>query len=476
MLLNFLFGLDTSHAIFLLVCILAVCVFEFINGFHDTANAVATVIYTKSLKPQVAVIWSGIWNFLGVFMGIGVAMKIIKLLPLGAMADQHIGESIAMVLAVLLSAILWNLLTWYFGIPCSSSHTLIGALVGGGFFFAITTKSPDKSWQEAATDVPWDKAIEVGQGLLLAPALGFAMAIVLMLVMRWVIKDEQIFRAPEDGKLPPWWIRLTLIGTCTGVSFAHGSNDGQKGVGLMLVILMGFSPVYFALNQESDLAKTSASMGAVSGIIRSEATREGADAVSYEQDAAKLLGYQQVIDSLRKNPENKTLRVKARKDLNSAIKVLDKEYMDPLKGGALSKAGKDLVKPHISEIKGTVEYAPIWVRVLIALCLGIGTMVGWKRIVVTIGEKIGKSHLTYAQGAAAELIAASTIFLATNFKLPVSTTHILSSGVAGAMVASGGTKNLQRSTLTNIALAWVLTLPVTFVLAGLFFLLFRLFL
>jgi phosphate/sulfate permease len=476
MLVNFIFGLDSTHAVFLLICLAAVCIFEFINGFHDTANAVATVIYTKSLKPQVAVVWSGIWNFVGVFVGIGVAMKIIKLLPLGAMADEHLGESIAMVLAVLLSAIAWNLFTWYYGIPCSSSHTMIGALVGGGFFFSVMTKDPGVPWQQAARDVPWDKALEVGEGLLLAPALGFATAILMMLLMRWAIKNKQIFKAPEEGKEPPFWIRAILIGTCTGVSFAHGSNDGQKGVGLMLVILMGFSPIFFALNPQTDLQRTSESLGAISGIILQEADRPQVDRALYQNDAAKLLDYRRVVDSLRSHPDDKKLRVQTRKDLSAAIKMLEKDFFDPLKVGALSSDGKSQAAPYFATLRGTVEYAPNWVRVVIALCLGIGTMVGWKRIVVTIGEKIGKTHLTYAQGAAAELVAAGTIFLATQVKLPVSTTHILSSGVAGAMVASGGTQNLQRSTLTNIALAWVLTLPVTFVLAGLFFVVFRWFL
>jgi PiT family inorganic phosphate transporter len=260
------------------------------------------------------------------------------------------------------------------------------------------------------------------------------------------------------------------------VSFAHGSNDGQKGVGLMLVILMGFSPIFFALNPQTDLRQTSASLGAISGIILQEADRPQVDRALYQNDAAKLLDYQKVVDSLRAHPDDKKLRVQTRKDLSAAIKMLEKDFFDPLKVGALSSVGKSQAAPYFATLRGTVEYAPHWVRVVIALCLGIGTMVGWKRIVVTIGEKIGKTHLTYAQGAAAELVAAGTIFLATQVKLPVSTTHILSSGVAGAMVASGGTQNLQRSTLTNIALAWVLTLPVTFVLAGLFFVIFRLFL
>jgi phosphate/sulfate permease len=139
----------------------------------------------------------------------------------------------------------------------------------------------------------------------------------------------------------------------------------------------------------------------------------------------------------------------------------------------ISESEKKLLKDELKLVRKVTDYSPTWVLFMISISLGIGTMVGWKRIVKTVGEKIGKEHLTYAQGASAEIVAASTIGLSTYFGLPVSTTHVLSSGIAGSMVASKGVKNLQPDTVRNILLAWFLTLPVVMVMAGTLFLVFR---
>ena len=248
-----MFDLDPSMSALLILFILAACAFEFVNGFHDTANAVATVIYTNTLKPWFAVIWSGIWNFLGVYWGgIAVAMGIVNLLPLESLMDQNITHSLSMVAALLISAIFWNVLTWYYGIPCSSSHTLISAILGVGIAYYLLPGA-------AGNGVNWTKAKEIGLSLLLSPAVGFTLTILLMLFIRMVTRKtkegEDLFKEPKKNSAPPFWIRAILVVTCTLVSFFHGSNDGQKGVGLIMLILIAIVPTYFALNSEVDLSK-----------------------------------------------------------------------------------------------------------------------------------------------------------------------------------------------------------------------------
>ena len=461
MLLGFISDLTSSGSIFLILCIVAVCFYEAINGFHDTANAVATVIYTKTMKPGFAVVWSGVWNFLGVWAGgIAVAMGMIKMLPLNDLMAQGLGENIVLVLSILVAAIAWNIGTWYFGIPCSSSHTMIGSLLGGGFAFWVI---------HGGAGINWMKAKDIGLSLLISPFFGFSMAIILMYVLRTYIKNKAIFKEPDAKKAPPLWIRGILVATCTLVSFFHGSNDGQKGVGLMLVVLISFLPMQFALDGRIPLDSIQHSVVQVENAVRSVAPDSLLDARS----KAILASAAKVTASIEKEKtaQDKTNILHLRKDIQQFVKDLE----TGLSHDAFADNSVATIRSEIKSLKGTYEFAPVWVMLVIAISLGIGTMVGWKRIVVTIGEKIGKSHLTYAQGASAEIIASMTIGLSTWFGLPVSTTHVLSSGVAGSMVATGGIKNLRKKTIKNITLAWVLTLPVTFILAALFYWLFRAF-
>lgn len=461
MLLGFIAGLPTDASIMLAVCLLAVCAFEAINGFHDTANAVATVIYTKSLPPIFAVIWAGCWNFAGAMLGgVAVAMGIVKLMPLQDMMTMPLGVNIALVLSILMSAIAWNLGTWYFGIPCSSSHTLIGSLLGSGFAF----------WTiHAGTGPNWEKATDIGLSLLISPLFGFSLAILLMYILRQTVRKRQaIFKEPHDKKAPPLWIRSILILTCTLVSYFHGNNDGQKGVGLLLVVLMAFLPLQFAINPQ--LASKDLAIHA-----RQLETTLGQDAATHEHGeslkalAGKCGSVATQLDTLDRTNKDKVFA--ARKSIESLNKNLDAA----IKTGTVSSETAKIVKAEVTVLKGAYEFSPFWVVLIISICLGGGTMVGWKRIVVTIGEKIGKTHLSYAQGASAEICAAATIGVSSAFGLPVSTTHVLSSGIAGTMVAQGGVQNLQKKTIKNIALAWLLTLPVTFVGSTLLFYLFRMF-
>jgi PiT family inorganic phosphate transporter len=459
MMLGFIADLSANASVLLIVCLLAVCAFEAINGFHDTANAVATVIYTKTLPPIFAVIWSGIWNFLGaMFGGIAVAMGIMKLMPLNDMMTIPLNENIAMVLAILITAIAWNLGTWYFGIPCSSSHTLIGALLGGGFaYFSV----------HAGAGPNWVKAKEVGLSLLISPLFGFTLAVGLMFLLRSLIKKKTIFKSPDETKkAPPTWIRAILVITCTLVSYFHGNNDGQKGVGLLLVVLIAFMPMQFALAPNFNAADAKTRVQTIETAIV-QAIPSDSIHLAPLADACQKLKIQ--LDSFNAKDKAGVFAVRL------AVQDFNKKMEGAIKGETLQGEVAKVAKAEIKSLKGVYEFRVTWAVVLISICLGFGTMVGWKRIVVTIGEKIGKSHLTYAQGASAELCAAATIGVSSYYGLPVSTTHVLSSGIAGTMVAEGGVKNLQKKTIGNIALAWLLTLPVTFVMAAVLFFVFRMF-
>jgi phosphate/sulfate permease len=467
-----MFELDLSYSILLIVCLIAACGFEFVNGFHDTANAVATVIYTNSLKPWSAVILSGVMNFCGVLIGgVGVAVGIINLLPVESLVDQNIAHSIAMIMALLLSAIFWNLLTWYFGIPCSSSHTLIGSILGVGIAYSFLPGG-----NEAA--VNWTKAQEIGLSLLISPLFGFSMTIVMMYVLRSFTRKSKygdlLFKEPKKNAPPPLGIRALLILTCSGVSLSHGSNDGQKGVGLVMLILIGIVPTHFALNRHFEPSALA------TPLLKIEMVLDSIDVGPLSQsDKLKLAETKAMSASLIARTKNKVsldeIPKEQRFGIRKDIMLVDRHLKDLVKKEEvrISQVESDLIKKEMKTVKGATDYSPTWVILMIAISLGLGTMIGWKRIVKTIGEKIGKTHLTYAQGASAELVAASTIAVSTYLALPVSTTHVLSSGVAGSMVASKGVKNLQPDTIRNIILAWFLTLPVVMIVAGTLFLLFR---
>jgi inorganic phosphate transporter, PiT family len=464
--------------ILLMVALLIALGFEFVNGFHDTANAVATVIYTHSLPAEFAVMWSGFFNFLGVLTSSGaVAFGIVSLLPVELILQVGSSAGFAMVFALLIAAIIWNLGTWWFGLPASSSHTLIGSIIGVGIVNALMRG------RDGTSGVDWSKATEIGYALLLSPLVGFICAALLLLLLKVLVRNPALYAAPEGNKAPPVWIRGLLILTCTGVSFAHGSNDGQKGMGLIMLILIGTVPTAYALNralpdsqiavfqQTSDAAaKVVAAKGAGHSIIgdpRPAVTQyvsqhrisEG----TYPSLAAlvKDVGDQvQKYGSLNKVPSEVVGNTRNDMYLTSeAIRFLMKD-----KESDLSKDEIATLNKYKGSLDAATKFIPNWVKIAVALALGLGTMIGWKRIVVTVGEKIGKTHLTYAQGAAAELVAAATIAAADNFGLPVSTTHVLSSGVAGAMAANGS--GLQVATIRNMAMAWVLTLPIAIMLSG----------
>jgi PiT family inorganic phosphate transporter len=456
--------------------------FEFVNGFHDTANAVATVIYTHSLPPVVAVVYSGVLNFVGVLTSTGaVAFTIVTLLPVELILQVGSQAGYAMIFALLLAAIIWNLGTWWLGIPNSSSHALVGSIMGVGLANQLMAPAG-----QATSGVDWSQAGKVFQALAFSPLVGFIASALLLLLMKLIIKAPKLYDEPKPGSTPPWWIRGLLILTCGGVSFAHGSNDGQKGMGLIMLILIGAAPTAYALNRtmpDSGAPAFIAAATAAQGIYASHAgpapatlTVEQARAVVGDALRSKKVNTPVVFNALASLSGDIGAQVKTfgsiKKVPAAAVPNLRNDmYLTGAATTILSKAKGVFTAPEAKTIKsfsggldkGT-RFIPTWVKVSVAIALGLGTMVGWKRIVVTVGEKIGKTHLTYAQGASAELVAAITIMLADQFKLPVSTTHILSSGVAGTMAANGS--GLQGRTLLNIALAWITTLPAAILLAG----------
>jgi PiT family inorganic phosphate transporter len=473
----------SSYAPFLMlfVALLIALGFEFVNGFHDTANAVATVIYTRSLPANFAVVWSGLFNLAGVLTSSGaVAFGIISLLPVELILQVGSNAGFAMVFALLIAAIIWNLGTWGFGLPASSSHTLIGSIIGVGVTNALL------HGRNGTSGVDWGKAKEIGEALLLSPLFGFALAAGLLLLLKAIVRVPALYTEPKGDQPPPWWIRGILILTCTLVSFFHGSNDGQKGMGLIMLILIGTVPTAYALNRAlpaSQLQTFETRSQAASAVIEQKASGFNvlgnprpaitayvsshtltestypSLAVLVRDIASQLAKY----GSLSAIPSDAVGNT--RNDMylvSEAIRFLQKDQESDL-----SPDQTKALNAYKLSLDEATKFIPTWVKISVAIALGLGTMIGWKRIVVTVGEKIGKTHLTYAQGACAEITAAATIAAADVYGLPVSTTHVLSSGVAGTMSANGS--GLQLSTVRNIALAWVLTLPASMVISGTLF-------
>jgi len=471
-----LFGepLAFTAAFFLLLALGLALSFEFVNGFHDTANAVATVIYTNTLKPVVAVVWSGCWNLVGVLVSSGlVAYSIVALLPVELVLHSGSGAGFAMIFALLVSAILWNLGTWYLGLPASSSHTLIGSIMGVGVANAMMG---GHSW---TTGINWPKAQEIFTYLIVSPIFGFVGAALILLLLKFLVRREDLFQAPPDKDTPPpFWIRCVLVLTCTLVSFFHGSNDGQKGMGLIMLILVGIVPGAFALNMATDAQTSQRVVTELRQVVTAMQAKAGAVTMSHEEAVKELTAFlpttgpkasdrtfaavmaesQFVADTLTTTPAFSQVPREQRTSLRTDIYLIDEALGKLMKSKtAVDPAAVPNLKKTKKDLDDITKYIPVWVKVLVALALGFGTMIGWKRIVVTVGEKIGKAHLTYAQGASAEIMAAATIGVADFGGMPVSTTHVLSSGIAGTMAANRS--GLQRSTLINILLAWVLTLP-----------------
>ncbi|WP_434777222.1 inorganic phosphate transporter [Neisseria sp. Ec49-e6-T10] len=477
--------LSLGLILLLLLSLLMVLAFEFINGFHDTANAVATVIYTQSMKPTHAVIASGLFNFIGVATGgLAVAYSIIHLLPVDVLISNDTNRMLAMTFALLIGAITWNIGTWYFGLPASSSHTLIGSILGVGLVNTFL------AGEDLATGVNWSKAIDVGLALLISPFVGFIIAGIMLLCLKRFVPEANIHKSPyqrnevEGRKHPPFWTRFFLILSALGVSFAHGSNDGQKGVGLVMMILIAIVPAGFVINLNTTQYEIERTLLAASRLESFQNTYQTQITQSFSDykplnksttDISCQIGnLSQDVHALKNTlagiKEFKSLSADTRWKIRSHLMCLDDAAKHFQKLEGLSKADETYLKSLRKDLALTTEYAPLWVIFAVATALGLGTMVGWKRVVKTVGEGIGKKEMTYAQGVCAQVTATISIGFANLFGLPVSTTQVLSSGVAGTMVANQS--GLQWVTIRNILLAWLFTFPVAMILSGgLFFLL-----
>jgi len=314
--------------------------FDFVNGFHDTANACATVIYTKALKPRVAIVMSGILNFLGALLvGTAVAEVITKIIPAQTV-------SLTIVVAVLLAALIWNLITWWYGIPVSSSHCLIGSLFGAG----VTAAGVD--------GVSWDELWKVVTALLVSPLVGFAAGA----FTTWAALKLGPAHQPDGGDMSDTHsktMRWLHILASASVSFSHGSNDGQKTMGIIALVL-------------------------------------GTQFAQY--------GY-------------------------------------------------------------STHVIPLWVMAAAATAIMLGTIIGGWRVIRTVGTKISRERLTHAQGFGASMSTAIIILIASHIGAPISTTHTLSSAVAGGTIPVYGAGKLNLKTLQLIVIAWVLTLPVAALLS-----------
>jgi PiT family inorganic phosphate transporter/low-affinity inorganic phosphate transporter len=483
--LDALHNIDT-FTIFLLLLALGIALFyEMINGFHDTANAIAMVIYTNSLEAKYSVIMSGIMNFLGVaFGGIGVAYAVVHLLPLDIVVASNQSATLVMIFAVLVSAVIWNLGTWYVGIPSSSSHALIGSLVGVGAVFGVMQGF------DLSHSLNWTAVYKVLTGLAVAPILGFAFAYFLMKLIRKFVRNPKFYKTPDSEtkrKRPNFWMRMGIIATGAGVSFAHGANDGQKGMGLIMIILMGIIPAFYALDMSSQeykikqvhdsaanlakfYAENNASLTQLIGDKQLKSALKTVNTIAecnvnqVQETTADIAAKLNGIKSYRE------ISVNDRWNIHNAILCSDDFFSQAEKTYTKSDKDKsDYIASQRKTLVSATEYVPSWVILAVGLALSIGTMIGYKRIVTTIGEKIGSQPINYMQGTVAQAMAMITILAANFWHAPVSTTHVVSSSVAGSMVAepNGG---IQKSTVKAILLSWIFTLPVTALLsAGIYY-------
>lgn len=479
-------GLDFHTGLFLVLALLFVLFYEAINGFHDTANAVATVIYTRAMRSQLAVAMAGIFNFFGVvFGGLSVAYAIVHLLPIDLLLNVGSAHGLAMIFSMLLAAIIWNLGTWYLGLPASSSHTLIGAIIGIGLTNALLTDSSVVD----ALNIP--KMITIFLSLILSPVIGLVVAGGLIFLLRryWsgTKKRRRIHMTPADRekidgkKKPPFWTRIALIVSAIGVSYSHGANDGQKGIGLIMLVLIGVAPAGFLVNMEASGYDITRTRDAISHLeqyylqnketlthviqISPAAEKMPVGGTDFHCNSARAMdAMRQAVILLQDLPDYDALNVEQRGQVRRLLMCVSDTADKAAKLPETSAQDQRFLMKLRGDLLNTVEYAPIWIIVAVALALSLGTMVGWKRVAMTIGEKIGKKGMTYAQGMVAQVTSAAAIGFASYTGLPVSTTHILSSSVAGTMLVDGG--GVQSRTIKNIVLAWVFTLPVCILLSG----------
>lgn len=446
----------------LVVCLVMVLAFEASNGFHDSSNAVATVIYTNSLQPVQAVVWSGILNLIGVLAGgISVAYALVEILPPDVLTPPDGSPAVPMLVSIFASALFWNVLTWAFAIPNSSSHCVIGSLIGVAAADALLKS---RSLEQG---VDWRQIVTVLEGLAISPVLGFVIAGGLYFVLRTIVRSGHLLEPPQHGEKPVWWLRGLLVLTCTTVSFSHGTNDGQKSIGLIMLTIIGLLPATYALNpaavdRMTELAQHAAQAGPLIAAYGDDVKAQGLAAAQALVRAQPQLAQEasELHADLPPAADERATRSQLRGDVYDVVSemkyISERKEVPAAQRKEASQLRRSMSQP--------VEYAPWWVRVLSAVCLGLGTMVGYRRVVRTLGERLGRQHMTPGQGACAELVGSALIGTAGFTGLPVSTTHIITSGIAGTMAASG--QGVQGGMIARIVMTWLITLPVTIVLAG----------
>lgn len=449
----------------LVVCLVMVLAFEASNGFHDSSNAVATVIYTHSLRPVQAVIWSSVMNLIGVLVGgISVAYALVEILPPDVLTPPDGSPAVPMLASIFASALFWNVLTWAFAIPNSSSHCIIGSLIGVAAADALIKS------RTLAQGVDWRQISTVLKGLAFSPVLGFFIAGGLYFALRLIVRRGHLLEPPAQGQQPVWWLRGLLVLTCTSVSFSHGTNDGQKSIGLIMLTIIGLLPASYALNPDAagQLAALSSYATQAEPLIAAYGDDVKAQGIAAAQ---ALIGAQAQLERQVNELRTHQRVVEGERATRSQLRGYVYDVVSQMKYVSERKdvpaAQRQQASKLLKSMSTPVEYAPWWVRLLSAVCLGGGTMVGYRRVVRTLGERLGRQHMTPGQGASAELVGSALIGTAGFTGLPVSTTHIITSGIAGTMAASG--QGVQSGMIIRIVMTWIVTLPVTMGLSGALF-------
>ena len=434
---------------------------EAVNGFHDAANAVATVIYSNSLQPAQAIFLSISSNFIGVLIGgTAVAFGMVFLLPKSMVAGIHTMSEASLMLALILTAVLWNLATWWYGIPNSTTHTYVGSIIGVSMAHALLVGTP------VADAINWGQGEKIILTLFVSPIIGGLLAWLLFKLIRRLLSNPAMLEPHKEGVVPPMGVRAPLIGGLLGVSLLHGTNDGQKSIGLMLMVLMGMLPGLYAIDPVKDRASYEHAVmtaNEIESVIiplqEHELLGDRAREVVAELEHIKAVAQRDYEEKPLSEEEKIRFRAEILDVREAVVKLLNNAEVL----GSLSSEDRRKVHRAHDSLVALIERVPFWVIVLSALALGIGTGVGYKKIVATLGEKMGSESMSPAQGLAAQTAAVVSIAAGDVSGAPVSTTHVLTSGVAGAVVSSGDT--LQWDTLRAIVITWFTTLPGTVVLS-----------
>ncbi|TSA03883.1 MAG: anion permease [Methylococcus sp.] len=458
---------DTTNVAFITLAITFFLILfqEAVNGFHDVANAIATVIYSRAMSPRSSVLMAAVFNFIGVlFGGTAVAFSMVYLLPTNMVTGINTMNEVSLFMAMIFTAVVWNFGTWWLGIPNSTTHAYIGSIIGISMADAFLMGQP------VADQINWGQGEKILMALIVSPIVGFLLGVIVLKIITWVAHDKGLYEPSKDDHRPSAAIRGILIAGAAGVSLLHGSNDGQKSIGLMMVALFGLFPAAYGL--DPDRLAPEDYQHLVTVVQQVEDVRQATAVLSSESEGKasseatpavkELLNHLSLKQSGLQLSDDEAIKV--RKEILAVHRQVAKQLKAPETRAKLSQEQLTTLEGAHKELASFVEYVPIWVMVLSAMALGGGTLIGYKKIVTTLGEKIGSSKMNPAQGTAAQASAVMSIALADFGGLPVSTTHVLSSAVVGTVVGTQG-QQVNQKTIASIALTWVTTLPGTLLLS-----------